>query len=247
MKFNTLFVSILASLTFTAAACGGSDDTGSDEADTSVEGKAIYRDASTDHAGNARTAAAPPGQDAVITVEVRGTGDIDGLDPQCSLDGASGAFEGVYAGEVSLDEGGLFAALMSSNTATFETPAGCEIPTLTVGAVTEVVVHAELEATTANCDTFCEAHGRAEAEAECGATAEAASCRAAAEGQAQASCEVSCASETHHIVAEATLSADALAQINAAQLTGAALGELDIDLVFDQVVDAQGNVLVGAR
>jgi hypothetical protein len=244
MKSNRLFLPILASLTITAAACGSDGEgTVNDEADTSVVGKAIYRDSSTDHAGNAWAGSAPPAQDADITIEVRGTGTLDGLEPQCSLEGTSGAFEGVYAGEVSLDDAGLFASLVSSTTATFETPSGCEIPTLTVGAVTEVVVRAELDATTANCNAVWEAHGRAEAEAECGATADAASCRTTAEADAQASCTASCAAETHRIVAETTLSADALARLNASELSGAALGELDIDLVFDRVVDAQGNVV----
>jgi hypothetical protein len=248
-RFHSL-LSILASISFVSvAACSSSsepgDDTPTDEPETSVEGQALYRDASTDHSGNPRAAARPPEQAVDLRIDVRGTGTLEGLEPQCTLDGASGAFEGVYQGEITLDGDGLYAALLASTAATFETPSGCAIPTVSIGAMTEVVIHAEIAATTPSCTAFCEAHGRAEAEAECGATADAASCRAAAETSIAASCTASCTTETHRIVAETALSAEALAALNAGELTGSALGELDVDLVFDRVVDASGAVVVG--
>jgi hypothetical protein len=243
---RSLFLTSLALIT--TAACSSDDDggTGGDDAETAVSGKALYRDASTDHTGQPHAAAAPAEQDVSLSIDVRGTGTLEGLDAQCSLEGASGQFEGVYQGSASLGDDGLFAELLASTAASFQTPAGCEIPDLSIAAMTEIVVRAEITATTANCEAFCSAHARAEAEAECGATADAAACRADAEGELAGSCTTSCVAETHHIVAETALSADAVAAINAAGLTGTALGELDVDLVFDRVVDAEGNVLVGA-
>jgi hypothetical protein len=247
---RTLFLASLATLTATAA-CGSDDDgdnTGDDTAETESElsGQAIYRDSATDHAGQPRQASAPAEQDVSLEIDVRGNGTLDGLDPQCSLEGAAGQFEGVYVGSAGLGDDGAFAELLTSTTATFETPTGCAIPELTIAAMTEVVVRAKLTATAQNCESFCEAHARAEAEAECGATADAATCRADAEGELTASCTTTCTSETHHIVAETALSASAVAALNAAGITGTTFGDLDVDLVFDRVLDAEGTVVIGA-
>jgi hypothetical protein len=202
---RTLFFASLALITATAA-CGSDDDgdsSGDDtgETESALSGQAIYRDSATDHDGQPRAASAPADQDVSLEIDVRGTGTLDGLDPQCSLDGAAGQFEGVYAGDLALGDDGIFAQLLTSTTASFETPTGCAIPDLTIAAMTEVVVRARLTATTQNCESFCEAHARAEAEAECGATADAATCRADAEAAITGSCTTTCTSETHHIVA----------------------------------------------
>jgi len=231
MKHVPLFATVLASLV-TVGACASDDSTGGDA--TAVSGQAVYRDAHTDHAGQPQAAAAPAPQPVQVSIGVRGNGTLDGVDPTC-LDGASGQFQGLYHGEAAIDDGGVYLGSLASTAAQFTTPSGCAIPTLSIGAMTEVVIHAELEATTANCDAYCAASARADAESECGATAGDAACRAEAEASAQASCSATCTSQTHTIAAEATLSADALARLNADGVTGTALGELAVDLVFDRV------------
>jgi hypothetical protein len=248
---STLWLASLALITATTAACSSDDDgaTPGDETgetESELSGQAIYRDSATDHDGQPRTASAPDDQDVSLEIDVRGTGTLEGLDPQCSLEGAAGQFEGVYAGDLALGDDGVFAQLLTSTTASFETPTGCTIPDLTIAAMTEVIVRARLTATTQNCESFCEAHARAEAEAECGATADAATCRADAEGELTASCTTTCTSETHHIVAETALSADAVAALNAAGITGTTFGDVGVDLVFDRVVDAEGTIVIGA-
>src|SRR5688572_24925139 len=132
MLRNTLLLSILASLT--VGACGSSSDGDSDvdDADTSVDGQALYRDARTDHAGNPQPAAKPAPQDISVRIDVRGTGTLDGLEPRCNLDQAGGQFSGQYEGEATLDNGGLFASALASTAASFVTPSGCEIPDLTI-------------------------------------------------------------------------------------------------------------------
>jgi len=122
--------------------------------------------------------------------------------------------------------------------ATFETPTGCAIPELTIGTMNEVVVRAELVATQPNCETYCAASARADAEAACGATAAAAACRTDAETKAEASCQTTCVSETKRIVAETALSAEALLQLNARGVSSTSLGELKVDLVFDEIAAA---------
>lgn len=211
-------------------ACTGGD--GSGDADTEVAGAAVYRDATTDHDGNATEPAAPPAQEATITIVVEGTGEIPELDPQCALD-PTGAFEAHFLGEASLSEDGAYLAAVGEGAAQIVTPSGCEIPDLTVGVITDVTIRAELEATTQNCQTYCAASARADAEAECGASPSDAACRAEAESQAEAACTTTCTSQTDVIVAEVSLGASALGELDADALRAAALGELHADLVFD--------------
>jgi hypothetical protein len=212
------------------ACTGGDADTG--DADTEVAGAAVYRDATTNHDGSAAAPAAPPAQDATITIVVEGSGEIPELDPQCALDPA-GAFEAHFLGEMALSEDGAYLAAVGDGAAQIMTPSGCEIPDLTVGLITEVTIRAELEATTANCQSYCAASARADAEAECGASPSDAACRAEAETQAEAACTTTCTTQTDVIVAEVSLGASALGELDADALRAAALGELHADLVFD--------------
>ncbi len=218
-------------------ACGGSSDPGTD---TSVSGQAVYRDSSTDHDGVAQDPAAPPAQSASLSIVVEGEGQIPQVDPQCALDPA-GAFEADYAGSLELGSDALYAASVGS--AQLTTPSGCEIPELTVAAITDIRVRAELTASTENCQTYCAAAARADAEQSCGATAAAVDCRTAAESDASASCMTTCTTETHTIVAETSLSAALLGDLDASALRAAALGDLEANLEFDHMEDADGNVV----
>lgn len=212
--------------------CACTADDGSGEADTEVAGAAVYRDATTDHDGNAREPAAPPAQEATITIVVEGSGEIPQIDPQCALDPA-GAFEAHFLGEMALSEDGAYLAAVGDGAVQIMTPSGCEIPDLTVGVVTDVTIRAELAATTQNCQSYCQASARADAEAECGASASDAACRAQAEAEAEAACTTTCTTQTDVIVAEVSLGASALGELDADALRAAALGELHADLVFD--------------
>ena len=231
------FSFVLSSL-FVVACAADSDH----DSTTEVRGSMTYRDASTDHSGQAHEAAAPPAQAAELEIVVKGTGQIPELDPQCSLDPA-GAFQAHYAGSFELDDDGAYLAMLGQGSATLTTPSGCEIPELTVGVITDVVVRAHIEATTQNCDTYCTAHARAEAEQSCGVTEAAASCRADAESQLAAQCTTTCTTEAEHITAEVSLAAAVLGELDAAALRGAVLGELEANLVFEHLTDAQGERL----
>jgi hypothetical protein len=218
----------------TVAACGDPDDgTTSSE----LRGDMRYRDAATNPDGSAREAATPPAdQGATITVTVEGTGTLDGLDgTRCELEGAAGQFQALFDAQAQLDGSGAYVAALSATDARILTPGGCAIPNLTVGVITDVRVRGEIAATTASCHTYCAANARATAEAQCSAAADQAQCRAAAEGTAAAACESECTTQRHVIVAETSLAASLLGNVDADSLRSAALGELSVDVTFDRM------------
>jgi hypothetical protein len=229
-------LTVLASLLFTAS-CTSSDDGGAE-----LSGKAVYRDAATDHAGAQREPSAPPPQSAQVSIVVKGSGQIPTIDPQCALD-PTGQFEAHYLSTLDMTDGNLYAATVASGSGAIQTPSGCSIPDLTVGVITDIVVRGELEITTTNCDTFCSARARADAEAECGTSASSASCRGAAESQASAQCTQTCSTKASAIRAEVSLSASLLGTLDAEALRAAALGQLTADLTFDHMVDGDGKRL----
>jgi hypothetical protein len=231
MHSSLRLVSILASISFAACTAGGGDD-GGDDAATRVTGQGVYRDSATAHDGNPQEPASPEPQPAEVTLVVEGTGTIPEVDPQCALDPA-GSFQATFDGTMTLSDSGAYVAALAEGSGSITTPSGCEIPDLTVGVVTSVTLRASIQATTQNCETYCAASARADAEAECGASADAAECRATFEAQAAASCTTECTSQDHHIVAELSLGANALGEVDADTLRAAAMGELTADLTFD--------------
>lgn len=230
-----LKTSLSLCLIYVLGACTSESETSS-----SLSGEAVYRDATTDHTGATQSPSTPPPQSARVTITVKGTGQIPQVDPQCALDPA-GSFEAHYLSTMNMTDGSAYTSAIASGTIT--TPSGCAIPDLTVGLVTDVVVRGELAINTQNCDTFCEANARADAEAECGASASAATCRAQAEAQASAQCETTCTTKAHAIVAEVSLAASLLGDLDADALRAAALGELQANLTFDHLEDADGKHL----
>lgn len=228
LKTSLCFVCVLG-------ACTSESDTSS-----TVSGEAVYRDATTDHSGATQSPSTPPPQSAGVTITVKGTGQIPQVDPQCALDPA-GSFEAHYLSTMNMTDGSAYTAAIASGSIT--TPSGCAIPNLTVGVVTDVVVRGELAINTQNCETFCTANARADAEAECGASASAATCRAQAESQASAQCQTTCTTKARAIVAELSLSAALLGDLDADALRAAALGELHANLTFDHLEDANGKHL----
>jgi hypothetical protein len=219
-------------LSLTVAAC-----TSDGEGQTSAEltGSAVYRDARTSHDGAPAEPAAPPPQSAHVSLVIKGSGQIPNVDPKCTLDPA-GAFEAHYLSTLDMSDGNVYVAAIASGSGTLQTPSGCTVPDLEVGLITDIVVRGELTINTTNCQTFCAARARSEAEAQCGATASSATCRAA-------SCTTTCTTKASKIVAEVSLAASLLGQLDADALRAAALGELHADLTFDQMVDATGKSL----
>jgi hypothetical protein len=235
MVFRLTLISVFV------AACGDGGG-GGDDAATSMTGQAVYRDARTDHTGQAQPASSPPAQDATLSIVVEGNGQIPQVDPQCALDPA-GAFEAHYSGTLALSDDAAYASSVASTASSIVTPSGCAIPDLTVGVITDVKIHAELAVNTTNCQSYCSAAARADAEESCGATASAAECRSTAEASAEASCNTTCTTEAHSIVAEASLSAALLGQLDANALRAAALGDFEADLEFDHLEDSDGNLV----
>lgn len=216
-------------------ACTSSESSSS----ASLSGNAAYRDATTDHSGAPQPAATPPPQSAHISIVVKGSGEIPQIDPKCALDPA-GQFEAHYLSTMTVQNGSVYSATVADGSGQLQTPSGCAIPELTVGVITDVVVRGELAITTTNCQTYCDAQARADAEAQCGATASAATCRAQYEAQATASCQTTCTTKAHAIVAEVSLAASVLGNLDADALRAAALGELTANLTFDHLEAADG-------
>lgn len=224
------------------AAC--TDDDGADKTSTesAVTGKAVYRDAATDDTGNAREPAAPPPQqDVAFHVRLEGSASLLDLAPGCLLD-PNGQFEAHYAGTLAIGEDGTCTGNLAESSTRLVTAAGCLISDLEVGSVERVVVRAELTPTTTNCESYCEAHGRAEAELACSAATSVSECRATHAANTAASCRTTCMQRAHRIAAETSLDANAFAGLDADQLRAAALGRLVVDLEFDRMETPRARV-----
>ncbi|HTM22338.1 MAG TPA: hypothetical protein VL172_17580, partial [Kofleriaceae bacterium] len=126
-------------------------------------------------------------------------------------------------GEAAIDDGGAYTAGMASATAVFQTPAGCAIPDIDIDTVTSVTVRATIPADQVNCQAYCAAR--------------------VAGGEDQVACDAACSTDQASIEAEAELSAAQVAELSARNLSGGALGEVDADLTFDHLIDADGNVI----
>jgi hypothetical protein len=231
-----------SNLTFLIASLLTFGCTNESETSASLSGTAVYRDSTTDHAGATKPAATPPAQSARISLVVKGSGTIPDLDSQCALDPA-GQFEAHYLSTMTVSDGDAYTATVAKGSGQLQTPSGCEVPNLTVGVLTDVVVRGELTINTTNCETYCSAQARADAEAQCGASATAAMCRTQYEAQASGQCQTTCTTKAHAIVAEVSLSATLLGDLDADALRAAALGELTADLTFDHLEDAEGKHL----
>lgn len=227
-------------LVLTVGACSSSPDTSSSTGE--IMGTAVYRDSMTDHAGAPQQPAAPPPQSANVSIVIKGSGTIPQVDPRCATDPV-GAFEAHYAGSAQLANDRAYTAAIASGAGSLTTPSGCAVSNLTVGAISDVVVRAALAVNTENCQTYCAASARADAEAQCGSTADQATCRADAESSAAAACQTTCTTQAHSIAAEVSLGAAALGQVSADQLQAAAFGDLSANLTFDHLEDASGNPL----
>src|SRR5687768_10743848 len=140
----------LSNLTFVSlfvAACGGGGD---GEATSEVTGAATYRDAETDKQGNPQEPALPASQSMRVFVTAEGQGTLPEVDPQCALDPA-GQFEARYTSTANVSDDAAYAALFGASSARLVTPSGCEIPALTVGAITGVRVRGELTVSAPSC------------------------------------------------------------------------------------------------
>lgn len=223
------------------SACGPSGETV--EGDTQAEGQTQYKDAQTDDSGATQEPAKPRAQDMDVEIHMAGTGTLSGLQPECQLEGSGGQFTGLLQGTGQIDANGLYVAGFVTAEGLFTVPSGsCEIPELSIGTLTEVSVRALLENTTENCQTYCESKARSQAEAECQSQVDEASCRASVEASYSSSCQTSCSgSTTRRIVAEASLSAQALATLNAQALGLEGFGTLEADLTFDRIEEANGE------
>jgi hypothetical protein len=230
MRSHTTIITLLSLSIF------GACTSDADPPTSQVTGAMRYDDATTNADGTPREAAAPPAdQDVTITVEVRGTGVLEGLDTTCQLDGATGQFHALFDGTAAVDENGAYVAALADGSAQIETLTGCAIPTLTVSVISDVVVRGEIAATTTSCQSYCAASARGAAEAECAGSSTEAECRATAEASATASCQTECTTQRDVIVAEVSLAGSLLGDLDADALRAAAFGQLSADLTFDHM------------
>ncbi len=222
----------IAMLLFVGA-CTSSGDEGT--ATSEIRGDAAFRDAATDHAGNPQEPAAPS-QSAKISIVMHGSGQfsVDKLDPRCALD-PSGQFDAVFTSTADLGNGSAYLSTLASSSGRITTASGCELPEVSALIITGATLRAEIATTTQSCKSYCEASARADAEAQCGATASSASCREQAETSAAASCQTTCTTQAHSIVAETSLATSLFTGLDFQDLQAASLGDLQADLTFDEL------------
>ncbi len=214
---------------------GACTSDGEGTAASELRGDAQFRDAATDHAGNARQPAAPT-QSAKISIVMHGSGQFStsGLDPRCALD-PSGQFEATFTSTANLANGSAYLAALASGSGQVTTLSGCELPDVASMIILDASVRAEIAATTQSCSMYCAASARADAEAQCGATASAASCRESAEASAEAACTTTCTTQSRFIVAETSLATSLFGGLDFQDLQGAAIGDLEANLTFDHL------------
>lgn len=205
----------LSTLLVSLAAC--------QELDTAPDFSAGGETASTGHATFGEDEGSESGSAEVegpiwIEVVAEGSASFPELDPECALDGAEGEFTGFWSGSAEIGEGGVYAAQMGEAEA-FVSASGCEVPRVDILVVSDLVVLASVETTTANCEGYCSA--------EFGVSDDGAG--------ALGECVASCETEHSAISAETRLDLEALAALNARDLSGGALGELEVDLHFNRL------------
>jgi len=207
MKRTTNMIAITAAAMWLGACSSSSED----NIDTTANGVARYQDAPAEG-----EPARPDAQTMLVEVRAEGTAEMSDLDPQCAVDGVTGSFDALFVGDAVIADDGSYVAAMSSGEAELTTPTGCEIADMEITAVTRVVVRATVEADSANCEVYCAANARYEGDA-----------------SLAGECTAQCTTSAHVIVAETELSADAVAALAIDELSGAALGDIHADLVFD--------------
>lgn len=243
MRLSTVFGILAAWMVFSGCGPSGGDEV---SGDTVASGKTAYEDSETDHDGMAQEPEAPapqPESDPIqVEIVLSGTGDLGVVPSSCSLDQGAGQFTSLLSGTGEIDENGLYIAGFLSSEATFFSPSGCELPEVSVATLTSVEVVARLSNTQENCNSYCSAKARSQAEAECGSYPNDASCRVSAEADYTASCETTCnGASTRVIVARSSLSISAVATLNATALGVDGLGNIEVDLTFDHIEEANGE------
>ncbi len=233
---KTAFTAVLAITTSTVL--GACDMSETRPAATALRGEAAYRDAGTDHAGNPHRVASP-GHTARFSFVLRGNGEFspEELPSTCALDPA-GQFQAIFTGATELGSGSAYVAAIAG--ASVITASGCQVPELTSMLLVDARVRAEIDATTLSCTPYCSASARADAESECGTLASAAQCRASAEAELRAECASICTTRADRIVAETSLAVSLFGDVEFEALRTAALGDLEANLTFDHLEDADG-------
>jgi hypothetical protein len=181
-----------------------------------------------------------PDQRVDLQIDVRGTGAFVGPDLGCGLLALVGEFRARYRGTAALTGGELRITSVDTEGATITTASGCRLRGIAVTAATSVEVRAAIAASAPSCSAFCALDAAAEALAACGAGPACAACRAEVEADVRARCAVACPGERHRIVADASLSLDALAALSGCGVTTDSLARADLSLGFDHVVDGDG-------
>ncbi|MBI3542426.1 MAG: hypothetical protein HY075_04015 [Deltaproteobacteria bacterium] len=238
MRTPTFFLLALATAgVLVASGCGPGDNPGAN-GDGQMQGTAQYADCKQDKNGQPQEPAKPDPQPIAITVEMSGTGTFPKLQSSCSLDGK---FDGSMSGSSTSDSSGNY--VYDFNTANaFKTDLGCTIPDLKVAQILSFKVVAKLQNTQQNCKTYCDAQLRASCENSCDAQFQTqqgrATCRSSCEASGSGSCQTQCTgSTTRRITAEVSLSAAALAELNAQRAGLDGVGEVNLDLTFSKVTD----------
>lgn len=245
MRYQT-FLTILASSSL-AAACGN---------DADVDDTPLLGDCSDDEPGDDVDNCGPDdggdggdgdggggdGTDVAVTGDLTlalvGTGIFLGVDELC-LD-LSGNFSASYDGVVRFEDNSWTISAVDDLSLQVEDDCQCSNAGVQVDAMASITATVRIDANAESCDLACDAHASAKADAECSGSDDEASCRASVMADAKLACSASC---------EAAVSINGHAAVDASVDIDLDVGDDDelegqgLDLQYDSMVDADGNVI----
>lgn len=211
--------------------------------DLGFGGEVCFEDEEYDYNGFESTCAAP-GVDVDVDsmrleIDVSGSGVLGLENILCAALGRTTRMSADLTFDLSLDESGLYSVTAADGELDALSSLGCVLSSVSLNSLTSVSARAEIDVNAEVCAAFCDAQGRAYAEAECEGHPTEARCRAELETAAAVTCEDTCLDVGASICAETTVSASVLSSLGTSLSAG--LGaELDLDLTFDCLQDDSG-------
>ena len=206
-----------------------------------ARGQSTYTDQDRGQDGQTWTAERPEPQQSWMEVRAETSATFSVSDPGCELDALGGSLLVLFEGDAQIDSNGAYVSALTL--ASFETPSGCTVPEAELAAVTGITARMELPVTVENCQSYCDAKARAEAEQACEGDVDEASCRTDLEATYSSDCQTTCTTTAFAIGAETTLDVATTTAVGADLVATGALGSFTVDLMFEELSDDSGQTI----
>ncbi len=204
-----------------------------------LSGRAQYRDADTDRENAHRDPNTPAGQTGTVRVVLHGNGAIDA---DCA-DAGNGQFVAYYDGNFTVDRDGTFSAPLYPAAPPLYTPSGCQVRGVDGAQVANVEISAELAASVDGCRDLCDGRARQASRDRCQNASDPAGCRVPIGTALAQTCAQTCLSSAAGIVGRGWLDGSTIATSDGGDLMTGNLGDLHAQLQFEQMVDANRQVV----